>query len=277
MSQHYRPLLALARSTLVALATAACAGEDAQRAPAATGRLTVATAQRASLRLLGEGRDTLSDSARISHLAVERDGDAVAFIFADPAHGVSSGLGISQRRATTAQLLWPDSVSTVWWARDHTLAFMTSSGVGARVIVDVHAEQIAILEQGGDSLPGPGGDPRENAGARSRAVAFIDSLRVQPTGRPQTSPLRYLVTRVLHSPSDPSVAMFYVVASDSAGGARVNPAWYALDERSGAVVSVDEVVGLASEMQEGAGGWSTGGQFLYAKGTSLWEASVGMK
>lgn len=277
MSQHCRPLVMFGRLAILAAATSACVGEDARRTPAAAGRLTASTAQRASLRLLGEGRDTLSDSARISRVAVERDGDAVAFIFADAAHGVTSGVGISQRRANTAQLLWPDSVSAVWWAREHSVAFMTSSGVGARVVVDVHAEQISIMEQGGDSLPGPTADPAERGLARARAVAFIDSLRVQPTGRPQTSPLRYLVTRVLHSPADPSVAMFYVVASDSTGGARVNPAWYALDERSGMVLSVDEVVGLASEMQEGAGGWSSGGQFLYAKGTTLWEATVGMK
>jgi hypothetical protein len=65
------------------------------------------------------------------------------------------------------------------------------------------------------------------------------------------------------------LAAFYVTASGQS-----NPAWYALDVRSGAVAPIDEVTGPAAEMAEGAAGWTADGHFVYAKQLAIWEAEV---
>lgn len=267
------PALAITGLALLASA-AACAREEARPPAADRGRLHAATSQRASLRVLGATGDTLSDSARVTLVAVEPDGDAVAFVFADPASGAIAGLGLSQRGGP-AQLLWPDSVRAVWWARDHALAFTTSTGIGARIVVDVHAATMSILEERADSIRPPARSAPIGAGARARAVKYIDSLRFQPAGTPQRSSLRYLVSQLLPSPVDSTVAMFYAAATDSVSGTRSNPAWYALDAATGTVILVDQLVGPATEMPGEAAGWSTsssgGGRFVYAKGLTLWE------
>lgn len=271
---HARRSILVHTLVLVMFAGApACVREEAERPAAGAGQLRVASTQRASLRALGASGDTLSDSARVTRVAVEPDGDAVAFVFADPARQVMAGLGMSQRGGP-AQLIWPDSVNGVWWARDHSLAFTTTTGIGARIVVDVHAESMSILEERGDSIRAPAG-AGEPSSIRAQAVKYIDSLRFQPAGTPQRSALHYRVSRVLPSPADSTVAMFYVAATDSGSGARSNPAWYALDVVTGTVLPVDQLVGPAADMPGEAGGWSTssstGGRFVYAKALTLWE------
>src|SRR3989337_1969 len=118
----------------LALATAACAGDDdAVRQPAsADATYAISSERRAELGAIGG--DTLSEAARFLPLPPEADGDAIVFTFADSARGVTSGLGIIDRRLSSAQLLWPDSVTRAWWIGPHSLAFATRTGSGVRVV-----------------------------------------------------------------------------------------------------------------------------------------------
>lgn len=255
---------------LIALAAAGCDSGTPQpdAAPAAT-TLEIRAAQRADLRVVGA--DTLSDTARVRSIAVEPDGEAVAFVFADAGRGIGAGLGLSRAGEDAAQLVWPDSVSAAWWPRPHTLAFVTTRGT--RIVVDVHAERLQVIEDSAAS--GPGGPPAPPAAperARARAVTYVDSVRVQPAGQPQGTALRYEVASVIPAPSQP-LAAFHVLATDGAGG-RSNPAWFAVDTASGAVARIDEVVGPPDELPLEAGGWTSDGRFVYAKGFTLWSAEV---
>ena len=225
-------------------------------------------------RLSEIGGDTLSDSARVLRVLPEPDGSSVAYLFADPMRAVSAGLAIMQEGATRAQLVWPDSVTTVRWTGPGTLAFTTSSGTGAneRVVLDVHAESIsvsAVVDSSRRPAAAPAAPRADDAAVRARATRYIDSLHVQPQGQPQNSALRYRVLSVLASP-DGELAVFYVAADDGTG-TRVNPAWYAIDPRQGRVFRLDQVVGPAAEMPEEGAGWTETGRFLYAKGLALWE------
>ena len=76
------------------------------------------------------GADTLSDSARITHLFPEPDGASVAFTFVDSARHVTSGLGLLIPGRDTAQLVRADSVTAVWWSAPRRLAFQSGSGSG---------------------------------------------------------------------------------------------------------------------------------------------------
>jgi len=270
-----------------ALALAAC---DSPRGGAGQGEkttggaapLAVSTTQRTVLRAVA--RDTLSDSARIVRVVPEPDGDAVAVVFADPERRIRAGLGLVQRDGgAPAQLLWPDSVSTVRWTAPHAISFSTETGRGAYVVVDVHAQDAKVTPHDSARAGSAAtGDPANadtvpavaaaRDAARRRAIAFLDSVHVQPTGRPQGSAaLRYEVRSLLMSPGG-RLAAFYASATDSAGR-QVNPAWYIVDPRGGAVAVVDEVVGPASELPEGAGGW-TETTFVFAKRLGLYEAAV---
>ena len=253
---------------------------DRPAGAAAGGALAVTTTPRTTLRVVG--RDTLSDSARVVRLVPEPDGDAVAFVFADPERRIHAGLGIVQRDTAAVQLLWPDSVSGVWWRGPHAIAFSTATGRGSYVVVDVHAKEATVTPAGAGSDaagPAPGDTAAAITAARDaaqrRAIAFVDSLHVQPTGQPQKgSALRYEVRSVLMAPGG-RMGAFYASATDSAGR-RVNPAWFVIDPRSGAVAQVDEVVGPAAELPETAGGW-TESTFVYARRLGLYETVVSTK
>ncbi len=255
------------------LAAGACTSDDAAEQPA-TGRsvFSLSTERRAELGAIGG--DTLSETARFLSLLPEADGDAIVFTFADSARRVTSGLGIIDRRLSTAQLLWPDSVTRAWWIGPHSLAFATQTGAGVRVVVDVHAAELEVITRGADSgvtgsAPRVAGDTVE---ARARATRYLDSLRLQPGGQADRSQLRYQALS-LHTAPGGEIGAFYASASDSAG-ARTNPAWYFIDYRSGQVLPIDEVTGPISELPEGAAAWSEDRRFIYVKGRQIHEARI---
>ena len=80
------------------LALGACTAEDAAEdgRDARTGNFSLVTERRAELGAIGG--DTLSEAARFLSLLPEADGDAIVFTFGDSARGVTSGLGIIDRR-----------------------------------------------------------------------------------------------------------------------------------------------------------------------------------
>lgn len=233
---------------------------------------SISTERRADLAAIGS--DTLSGSARFLSLLPEADGDAIVFTFSDSARGVTSGLGIIDRRLESPQLLWPDSVTRAWWIGPHSLAFATHTGTGVRVVVDVHAAELEVVTRGADSgTTKPSGTaPADSVQARARATTYIDSLRLQPGGQSDRSQLRYQVISLLTAP-DGETGAFYVVASDSAG-AHSNPAWYFLDYRSGQVLPIDEVTGPLDELPETAAAWSDDHRFVYVKGEQIHEAEL---
>jgi hypothetical protein len=256
------------------LALAACARDDtgAERPEAGGGSFSLSAERRAELGAIGG--DTLSEAAQFLSLLPEADGDAIVFTFADSARGVSSGLGIIDRRLSAAQLLWPDSVTRAWWLGPHSLAFATHTGAGVRVVVDVHAAELEVVTRGADSgitarAPRIAGDTIE---ARARATRFLDSVRVQPGGQPDRSQLRYRVISLRTAPGR-AMGAFYAAASDSTG-ARTNPAWYFIDYQGGQILPIDEVTGPISELPETAAAWSEDGRFIYVKGRQIHEAKV---
>jgi hypothetical protein len=218
------------------------------------------------------GADTLSDSARIHHLAPEPDGRSIAFLFADPAKGVTRGLGIVQTSGgQPPQLGWPDSVTSVWWSGPHQLSFTAGTGRGVRLLVDAHAAQLEAMDViGASNPPQPGTSvTKPNTSALSRAQAFIDSVRVQPEGMPQGSTLRYRADSIIVAPSD-TLAAAHVLASDIQGS-KVNPAWYLVHLPSGHVRAIDSLIGRSSGLSASAGQWGADGAFYYAKERSLWR------
>lgn len=219
------------------------------------------------------GLDTLSDSAWIHHLQPEPDGGSVAFLFSDPAKGVSRGLGlVGSSGSPRPQLVWPDSVATFWWSGAHQLSFTSGTGQGVRVVVDVHAARLEALERTGSSTPPPTDrDVRTaDSAALARAQAFIDSIRVQPQGRPQGSTLRYRADSIMLAPGD-TFAAVHVSANDSQG-TTVNPAWYLVHLPSGHTQPVDSLTGRSTGLLSSAGQWSSDGAFYYAKERSIWRA-----
>lgn len=269
----YRRSMLPALGASVITTLGACNTADRQpRQP--LGALDFRTIQRASLRTIA--MDTLSDSSRILAVVPEPDGDAVAFRFADPAHGIAAGLGLLDRAHPLPQLGWPDSVAQVRWRRPHELVFTAGTGEGVRMILDAHADTITAVEAAPgvkDSvamvLPAPTQAPSD---LRTRAIAFIDSVRFQPDGRPQQSALHYAPSRIVLAPRD-SVAAFHVTAIDSSGR-HSNPAWYILDVPSGAIEPIDSIVGPTAAMPAESGAWTDEGTFLFTKGLILYEVRV---
>ena len=238
--------------------------------PASATVLTVHATQRAPFQIVGA--DTLSDSARIVRIAPEQDGDGVIVMFADPARRISSGLGIIDRRMTSPQLLWPDSVTAAWWTGPHMLAFTTTTGQGIRLVVDVHAATLKIADTTSTGLGTAAAMSAADSSVIRRARAYIDSIHVQPAGSAQGSALVYSVSRVVPSP-DGSLAAFHSVARD-ATGAFTNPAWFILDRSSGAVTSMDQITGPVAELAADAGEWGSNTSFFYAKSRAIWEAEI---
>ncbi len=257
--------------SLVLLA-GACTGEQHEQ-PDTThtaASLRAVTTQRSTFQVVGA--DTLSDSARVIGIHPEQDGDALVATFADPNRRVSSGLAIVDRRMAAPQLLWPDSVTAVWWTGPHTLAFTTTTGTGVRLVVDVHAAQLRVADTNVTNLMRPAGEPAIDSAMMRRARSYTDSVRGQVGGNPQSSALTYSVTRLVQS-RDGRFGAFHAVARDDSGQL-TNPAWYAIDRESGAVAAIDQVTGPAAEMPETAGEWSQSGSFFYAKGRAIWEAEL---
>lgn len=262
------------RSMLLALAliTSACTGDQREQSDssAADVSLRAVTTQRTAFQIVGS--DTLSDSARVLGIHPEPDGDALLVLFTDPGRRVSSGLAIVDRKMAAPQLLWPDSVSAVWWTGPHTLAFTTTTGTGARLVVDVHAAELRIADTVITNLTRPSGANVVDSAMMMRARTYTDSTRGQVAGVPQASALTYTVTRLIQSP-DGRLGAFHTAARD-AGGVLTNPAWYAIDRESGTVTPIDQVTGPIVELPANTGQWSESGSFFYAKGRALWEAEI---
>ncbi|MFL5575558.1 MAG: hypothetical protein ACJ79S_06285 [Gemmatimonadaceae bacterium] len=223
--------------------------------------------------------DTLSPSARIITVVPERgDGaSAVVFTFADSARRISSGLGVHMRddSVSAARLIWPDSVSAVWWSGPRALAFTTRAGRGVYAVGDVRADTLVAMSDTGTRTPAPRPPDPVPAAARERATAFVDSAHLQAPGRAaERSALRYAVQSLVASPSGDLVA-FYTAGSDSSGR-RVNPSWYIVELPSGAVAPVDSVVGPLEELPASAGAWGgvDGRTFFWARGMALEQATV---
>jgi hypothetical protein len=264
-------LMRKALLVLAAAITAGCsAGRDDARPPLASA-LAIATSSIATVTVIGA--DTLSDSARIYYLQPEPDGGSVAFLFADPAKGVTRGLGIVQTSGgQPPQLVWPDSVTVVWWSRPHQLTFAAGTGQGVRLVVDVHAAQLEALEVTGtqsSQVPGSSVSTQASTGALSRAQAFIDSIRVQPEGTPQGSALRYQADSAIVGPGD-TLAAIHVSARDIQD-TKVNPAWYLAHLPSRHIQAVDSLIGRSSGLPASAGRWGADGSFYYAKERSIWQ------
>jgi hypothetical protein len=271
-----RNVASLLACTVLSLAVTGCFDQTPEPA-ADTGSavtLRVRTAERVVVREVGA--DTLSDSARIRRLLPEEDGEAIAIIFDDAGRGVHSALAVSDRGRGALHLLWPDSVTAVWWPGLHRLAFSTTTGERVRVVVDVHSESLELMEEASDSVPVMQADQPAtpvSGAATARATAYVDSLRAQQPGEyaPQSG-LRYAVDTLVASDDGVYVA-FHVTATDRAGG-ETNPAWYMLHVRSGVIQEVDAVTGPPGEMPAGAAAWVRPGSFMYAKGLAIWEAEV---
>ena len=233
--------------------------------------LAAHTTQRASFQVVGA--DTLSDSAQILRILPEQDGDGVIALFADPARRVSSGLGIIDTMMAHPQLLWPDSVSNVWWTSPHVLAFTTTTGRGIRLVVDVHAATVKIADTADTRIGSPPTAIVADSSVTKRARAYTDSVHLQQSaGAPRSSALIYSVTRVVPSP-DGSMAAFHSAARDTSG-VLTNPAWFILDRSSGAVAPMDQITGPVTELPKEAGEWGGNASFFYAKGKAVWEAEI---
>lgn len=243
---------------------------DAESSSVPTVALTAHATQRAAFQTVGA--DTLSDSSRLTRILPEPDGDGLIVQFADPARRVSSGLAIIDRKMSQPQLLWPDSVTAVWWTGPHMLAFTTTTGHGIRLVADVHAATLRIADT---TTVGIGKPPEARIADQSvtaRATAYIDSLHPGAAGTAQAGSLEYSVTRVVPSP-DGTLAAFHSAARDPSG-ALTNPGWFVVDRTSGTVALLDRITGAGAELRAETGEWSSNTSFLYAKGRSVWEAEV---
>lgn len=255
------------------LITGSCIGDQDARNPRASSVFTVEVNPVATS-ITFIGADTLSDSARIYQVQPEPDGGSVAFLFADPAKGITQGLGIVQASGDQrAKVGWPDSVLSVWWSNPHQLSFTAGTGRGVRLVVDAHAAVLEAAEVPSADITSRGGGRTGNAqlnvDALSQAQAFIDSVRVQPAGTPQRSVLRYEADSALVGPGD-TLAAVHVSAGDQEG-TKVNPAWYLVHLPSGQVQRVDSLTGRSPGLPASAGQWAANGSFYYAKERSIWR------
>ena len=258
----------IAIALAMVLAIAACDTAPERQPTPESPAFAAPTRARSTLRMLAN--DTLSESARVLRLVPEPDGRTVAVVFADSIRGVSAGLALNELGVDRMQLLWPDSVTNVWWPSPHAVAFTTRTGRGVRAVVDVHAESLTVLERLADSISVPAVAPAEDSEVRARATTYVDSVFAQAEGRATRGELTYGVARLLPQPDGDLVAV-YVIAS-AADGRRSNPSWYLLDRRTDQVTRIDAVVGPEAQLPADGGGWSEGGDFLYVKGLTIWSA-----
>lgn len=255
----------------LAAGSACTSGNDAVRRTAPV-TLTVATQPITTVAVIDA--DTLSDSVRILAVSPEPDGGSVAFLFADRARQIARGLALAQASgAQQVQLVWPDSVSRMWWSKPHELSFSSGTGRGVRVVIDAHAAQLQAI-QGEASVHDTVNTRTANADlikpSLSRAQAFVDSIRVQPAGAPHQSALRYSADTVLLGPGD-SLAAVHVTAVGPEGR-QVNPTWYLLYVPNGDMHPLDSLVGAPSGLIAETGQWGADGAFYYAKDRSIWRA-----
>ena len=250
-----------------------CGSSEEETRPSRASAFSVAIEPFATVTIIGP--DTLTDSARILELHPEPDGGSIAFRFADPVKHIASALGIVQASgARQAQLVWPDSVLSVWWGNPHELGFIAGTGTGVRVVVDVHATQLEAIEAS-QAKPRPAAAlqtpaSRSAAAAVKRAQAFIDSVRVQPEGTPQHSALHYQADTATIAP-DTVLAAVHVSARDHQGTTS-NPSWYLVHIPSGHVRPVDSLTGSSPGLAATGGKWSSDGVFYYAKERSILRA-----
>ncbi len=169
----------------------ACDSGGRRKRPAISDDIRVAVVDRVTLRVIGS--DTLSDSARVLAVYAEPDGDDIAFLFEDPAKGITSGLGLIDRAHNDIHLIWPDSVVQVAWPAAHRLAFRSLMGKGVLEVGNVHADTVRAIAILGDTLAIARSSVQLPADltVRARATALLDSIRLQPAGKPQRSALRY--------------------------------------------------------------------------------------
>jgi hypothetical protein len=247
-----------------------CMSSEEETRPSHASAFTVTIEPFATVNLIGP--DTLSDSALILELHPEPDEGSVAFRFADPVKHITSALGIVQASGNRqAQLVWPDSVLSVWWGNPHELGFIAGIGTGVRVVVDVHATQLEAIEASeakprlSATLQTPAS--RSSAAAVKRAQTFIDSVRVQPEGTPQHSTLHYEADTAAVAP-DTALAAVHVSARDHQG-TKSNPSWYLVHIPSGHVRPVDSLTGSSPGLPATGGKWSNEGVFYYAKERSI--------
>lgn len=249
-----------------------CIGNRNDAKPRVASTLAVTASPIATISAVGI--DTLGDSASFQRVYPEPDGSSVAFIFADPSKGITGGLGLIQTSGSlVAQLVWPDSVISLWWSRPHQLSFTAGTGQGVHVVIDAHASQLQALEVAGEQARSTPNAPRPDtasSAALSRAQQFIDSVRVQPEGKPQQSALRYEVDSILIAPGD-SFAAVHVLARD-VGGTRVNPAWYLAHLPTGHFHALDSLTGRSRGLPAAGGKWGEDGMFYYVRERSIWRA-----
>jgi hypothetical protein len=233
--------------------------------------LFVSTGERGSLRHIDA--QTLSSDAHVTSLFPARGRTGVAFTFRDPDRQISAGLGVIDRQDDHARLVWPDSVTSVQWPAAHRLAFTATTGAGIAATIDVAAAMLEGIRPIDATVARSVARPESTGtAARSRATAYIDSVRLQLPGASGQGSLRYQVLRLLFAPTD-SVAAFYVVAVDGTG-TRFNPAWYVLDVQSQQAKPIDSLTARATDMPMAAAAWDGGHYFFYTKAGSLYEAHV---
>lgn len=244
--------------------------EDAKSPPASS--LSAITSPLTTINIIGI--DTLSDSASIHRVRPEPDGSSIAFLFADPAQGITNGLGLVQASGNAAaQIAWPDSVISFWWSGPHQLSFTAGTGHGVHIVVDAHASELQTLQVTGvrarqSTLPAK--VDNSSTAVLSRAQAFIDSIRVQPEGIPQQSGLRYEVDTISLAPSDTFAAVHVLARGPQ--GMEANPTWYLAHLPSGHMQAIDSLTGQSRGLPPTAGEWGTDGRFYYVKERSIWRA-----
>ena len=254
------------------LAGSACTTERDSVRQSAPATLAVATQPIATVTVIDT--DTLSDSLRILRVVPEPDGGSVAFLFADPSRQITRGLALAQASgAQKVQLVWPDSVSHLWWSKPHELSFSSGTGQGVRVIIDAHAAQLQAIQEGRtthETVETSRVSAELIRQSLSRAQAFVDSIRVQPTGAPHRSTLRYSADTILIGPGD-SLAAIHVMAVGPEGR-QANPTWYLMYVPTGDIHPLDSLIGASSGLMADAGQWGADGAFYYAKDRSIWRA-----
>jgi hypothetical protein len=267
-SPHPRARAAGAALAALVASLVACDGTPERDPTPESPAFAAPVRARSTVRALAD--DTLSDAARILRLLPEPDGRTVAVLFADSTSGVTAGLALNALGVDRLQLLWPDSVTNAWWSGPHAIAFTTRTGRGVRAIVDVHAESLTVLERLDSGTVVPTVAPADDSEARARATTYVDSVFSQADGRATRGELTYSVAHLVPQKSGDLVAV-YVVAS-ARDGRRSNPSWYLLDRRTEQVTRVDAVIGPLEQLPAEGAGWTEAGDFLYAKGLTIWSA-----
>jgi hypothetical protein len=264
----------LLASFLVAASSLVCTdGRSTSDEPPAA-QVEVHTTQERLLTSIGP--DTLSDSARITRLLIDPADDATFVLtFADQSVGISSGLAMIDNRSPVAQLVWPDSVTAVWWPASHQLAFTTERTSNARVVIDVHAADLLVVDSLTNPVPVPDPPPLSTTDSilRTRAVRYVDSIHAQTPGAAARRSAFVYSVDTYHASRDGRLLAFHVTARNSEGRAS-NPSWFLIGHEASTADSIDQVIGSADELPAQAAAWANDTTFYYVKGRTLWKADV---